>query len=223
MPFRVGKSDQPRPEVEAPVVRNESRAEVSLSIGGTRGRRELPRVDSVAEATNADPPRVPTQEVPGTALRDYELPTIESEYEPLLQTVPTRVAPVARQSMTPPNRLTNGHSQDERRDVEPGRIGPIGHDSVGSHQSAGDPNGGPVNQPNEFIVRERPHQSAELRRPPTQPARRYRLRDGDRLTDLARKYLGDENRAGEIWEMNRHVLPHPEVLPLGTEILLPVQ
>lgn len=53
--------------------------------------------------------------------------------------------------------------------------------------------------------------------------RRHRIIDGDTLSRLARKYLGDASRAGEIYDANRDVLTTPAVLPLGVEIVIPVK
>jgi phage tail protein X len=52
-------------------------------------------------------------------------------------------------------------------------------------------------------------------------SRRHRIIDGDTLAKLARKYLGDSSRAGEIYFANRELLATPEVLPLGVEIAIP--
>jgi len=52
-------------------------------------------------------------------------------------------------------------------------------------------------------------------------ARNYRIRDGDTLGMLAKRYLGDENRWPEILEANAKVLTDPEVLPLGAVIRIP--
>lgn len=50
---------------------------------------------------------------------------------------------------------------------------------------------------------------------------RHRLRDGDTLARLARRYLGKESRADEIFQANRKVLTSPDVLPIGIEIEIP--
>ena len=52
---------------------------------------------------------------------------------------------------------------------------------------------------------------------------RYRIRDGDTLPSIARKYLGDESRFAEIYELNKHRLPYDnlDLLPVGGEILIP--
>lgn len=52
-------------------------------------------------------------------------------------------------------------------------------------------------------------------------ARSHRIVDGDTLPDLAQRYLGDKTRALEIFEANRHILPTPEILPIGQEIRIP--
>ncbi len=51
--------------------------------------------------------------------------------------------------------------------------------------------------------------------------RTHRIVDGDTLPDLAQRYLGDKSRAMEIFEANRHILPSPEILPIGQEIQIP--
>lgn len=51
--------------------------------------------------------------------------------------------------------------------------------------------------------------------------RTHRIVDGDTLPDLAQRYLGDRSRALEIFEVNRHILPSPEILPIGQEITIP--
>jgi nucleoid-associated protein YgaU len=45
--------------------------------------------------------------------------------------------------------------------------------------------------------------------------------DGDSLAKLAERYLDDAQRASEIYELNRHVLSHPDVLPIGAELTIP--
>jgi hypothetical protein len=45
--------------------------------------------------------------------------------------------------------------------------------------------------------------------------------DGDSLARLAGRYLDDPRRSGEILEANRGVLADPELLPIGTELVIP--
>lgn len=58
---------------------------------------------------------------------------------------------------------------------------------------------------------------------PTDPpaGRKHRVRDGDTLRSIARRYLGDEARYLEVFAANRHLLAHPELLPLGAELTIP--
>lgn len=62
---------------------------------------------------------------------------------------------------------------------------------------------------------------APLPEEPAREPRKHRIRDGDTLPELARRYLGNARRAYEIFEANRDVLSHPEILPLGRIIELP--
>ena len=52
--------------------------------------------------------------------------------------------------------------------------------------------------------------------PPT-----HKVIDGDSLALLAERYLGSATRAMEIYEANRNVLAHPQILPIGTELKIP--
>jgi nucleoid-associated protein YgaU len=45
--------------------------------------------------------------------------------------------------------------------------------------------------------------------------------DGDSLARLAGRYLDDPRRGGEIFEANRGVLSDPDLLPIGTELVIP--
>lgn len=56
---------------------------------------------------------------------------------------------------------------------------------------------------------------------PETRARPYRLRDGDTLENLAERFLGDAGRAEEIFQANRQVLAHPDLLPIGKTIMIP--
>jgi nucleoid-associated protein YgaU len=55
-----------------------------------------------------------------------------------------------------------------------------------------------------------------------QPAEQtHKIVDGDTLPALAQRYLGSADRAAEIYDLNRTVLPRPEVLPIGVQLKLP--
>jgi nucleoid-associated protein YgaU len=63
---------------------------------------------------------------------------------------------------------------------------------------------------------------ARLKLPEARPKeRRHRLTDGDTLERLAERYLGSPQRAGEIFDINRDLLPAPDLLPLGKVIRIP--
>jgi nucleoid-associated protein YgaU len=49
----------------------------------------------------------------------------------------------------------------------------------------------------------------------------HKIIDGDSLALLAERYLGSASRAMEIYEANRDVLAHPEILPIGAELKIP--
>lgn len=51
--------------------------------------------------------------------------------------------------------------------------------------------------------------------------RKHRIVEGDTLTTLAQRYLGDAGRAGEIHVANLDRLASPEILPLGVTLLIP--
>ncbi|MFV2066128.1 MAG: LysM peptidoglycan-binding domain-containing protein [Pirellulales bacterium] len=53
------------------------------------------------------------------------------------------------------------------------------------------------------------------------PRRTHRIVDGDTLARLAERYLGDNNRAEEIFQLNRKLLPSPKILPIGVVLQLP--
>lgn len=48
------------------------------------------------------------------------------------------------------------------------------------------------------------------------------VHEGDSLARLAGRYLGDESRSLEIFELNRDLLGNPHVLPLGVELRIPL-
>jgi nucleoid-associated protein YgaU len=47
------------------------------------------------------------------------------------------------------------------------------------------------------------------------------IHPGDSLDRLAKRYLGDEGRALEIFDLNRGVLENPHLLPIGAELRIP--
>ena len=49
----------------------------------------------------------------------------------------------------------------------------------------------------------------------------YKVRDGDTMQSIAVKMLGDPTRAGELYEVNRDLLPPGGALPLGASIVIP--
>jgi nucleoid-associated protein YgaU len=48
------------------------------------------------------------------------------------------------------------------------------------------------------------------------------IHEGDSLDRLAKRYLGDEARALEIFDLNRDILDNPHVLRIGVELRIPV-
>jgi len=51
---------------------------------------------------------------------------------------------------------------------------------------------------------------------------RHVVQNSDTLEKLAKRYLGDENRALEIFDLNRDVLDNPHLLPIDAELRIPV-
>ncbi len=56
---------------------------------------------------------------------------------------------------------------------------------------------------------------------PTKPVT-HKISDGDTLHTIAQRFLGDADRYREIFEANRDQLSNPEVLPIGTELRIPL-
>jgi hypothetical protein len=50
---------------------------------------------------------------------------------------------------------------------------------------------------------------------------RHVVKDGDTLAKIAERYLGDPNRAREIYELNQSQLSSPDLLPIGAELQIP--
>jgi nucleoid-associated protein YgaU len=49
------------------------------------------------------------------------------------------------------------------------------------------------------------------------------VHQGDSLDRLAKRYLGDEARALEIFDLNREALENPHLLPIGAELRIPAK
>lgn len=47
------------------------------------------------------------------------------------------------------------------------------------------------------------------------------VHEGDSLERLAKRYLGDETRALEIFDLNRRLIENPHLLPIGAELRIP--
>jgi len=57
---------------------------------------------------------------------------------------------------------------------------------------------------------------------PLEPEERIHVvHQGDSLERLAKRYLSDEGRALEIFDLNRGVLDNPHLLPIGAELHIP--
>ena len=71
-------------------------------------------------------------------------------------------------------------------------------------------------------AKRRSHNVVKLKRKTIERFTTHRIVDGDELKELAANYLGNADRHLEIFELNRDVIKHPDVLPLHTEIRIPV-
>jgi len=56
---------------------------------------------------------------------------------------------------------------------------------------------------------------------PDNAVRRHKITNGDSLPGLAQRYLGSADRFLEIFQFNREILSHPDVLPIDLEIRIP--
>jgi nucleoid-associated protein YgaU len=56
---------------------------------------------------------------------------------------------------------------------------------------------------------------------PIDEPRMHIVVDGDSLERLANRYLDDPRRSREIYELNRELLPNPDLLPIGLELKIP--
>jgi nucleoid-associated protein YgaU len=83
----------------------------------------------------------------------------------------------------------------------------------------------PLPQPSSAAGRIAPARPTALTTEPSSPAiggvRRHTVREGDTLFTLARRYYGDAERFGAIYQANRDVLRVPDPLPVGADLVIP--
>jgi nucleoid-associated protein YgaU len=89
------------------------------------------------------------------------------------------------------------------------------YQDVGLNASAAPP---VMVNPYASVVPPRPALDEEEFRP---KLKEHRIVDGDTLELLAQRYLGDPQRAEEIFELNRDRLQHPDLLPVGKRLRIP--
>lgn len=65
--------------------------------------------------------------------------------------------------------------------------------------------------------------SDDTTEPTTSDLRIHVVHNGDTLERLAARYLDDERRAMEIFDLNRGTLTNPHLLPIGVEIVIPAK
>ena len=51
----------------------------------------------------------------------------------------------------------------------------------------------------------------------------YVVKEGDSLSVIAQKVLGDVKRWNEIWEANKDTIPDPNLINVGQELRIPVE
>lgn len=235
MPFRA---KTPVKESKAPQVQSSATspgARVSLAIGvGPVGQN--PKTERFPATTEQAEPADLSNQVSANAFGDNRLPEIESDYQSLLRPLPgrdraTNLPQTSLQGNNQPRRevphelqsyeVTQSPGQAGDGSQQAGAIGPVEPRLLDGEATRGSR---PVREVAQFSPVAQPGQPSSdwvARRAPVRSARTYRLRDGDTLRELASRFLGDPNRAGEIHQMNRAVIQHPEVLPLGVEIKIP--
>jgi nucleoid-associated protein YgaU len=75
--------------------------------------------------------------------------------------------------------------------------------------------------PAEAAAQGRNWRPVRLKLPTPKALRRHRITDGDSLESLAQRYLGQAERAAEIYALNGDILAAPDLLPLGRIIRIP--
>jgi nucleoid-associated protein YgaU len=82
----------------------------------------------------------------------------------------------------------------------------------------------PLPSPSSASSRSAPARPTALTTEPstlTTGLQRHTVQEGDTLFSLARRYYGDAERFGAIYQANRGVLRAPDPLPVGAELVIP--
>lgn len=144
------------------------------------------------------------------------------------ETMPTAALPMATPSTSfgsvPPPQATSAPAAAPHS-ISVTTIGVSGTPLQSDLASAGrPPASSPVAEPAAFGTNQRALPAVEddeaLAASPQE--RTYIVQEGDSLERLAQRYLGDEGRAVEIFDLNRQVLDNPHILPIGRELKLPL-
>jgi phage tail protein X len=236
LPFRAAPRAKDRTESPQQPVAPIASTRVSLAIGGELAERnDAPPRDSEAtqQAESVDLSRHITMNAYG----ENRLPEIESDYQSLLRPLPGRErvadAPPATDSQTVstereiPSELQSYPSTIPVAETDASRwvteaVEPTEPRRLGTEITRRSRPVGGEFEPGVSVHPIPASPGWTARRAPVRSARTYRLRDGDTLRELAARFLGDANRAAEIHQLNRALIQHPEILPLGVEIQIPV-
>lgn len=238
MPFRVStpvkRVEPPAPAQSVP----KSNARVSLAIE-SHGTRPPLSNEGISEPHDVSREANLADQISANPYGDNRLPEIESNYQSLLQPLPGRTdRNHAFEATSQPSVPSNRVIPDELQHFEPTQssLTPITHPPAGAAPGSVEPprlqNGLTQRLPPTTshsadsipsVARRNPASGWASRQAPVRTSRTYRLRDGDTLRELAGRFLGDPNRAGEILQLNRDLIRHPEILPLGVEIRIPTQ
>ena len=180
---------------------------------------------------------------PLPAPTDAAPPEIPDQYEPLV--APTHAAPSfldsaeQQASAVLPEHLQQlarrGRWPIETRETPPEMPAAVAIPQLPSQANAVDtpapaPNHDSVATP---VVGRAPLTTASPSAVPTSPVPRssspaqgtrwrvYKIRDGDTLESIATKFLNDPGRSHDIYRANQELLPSPNALPIGTNIVVP--
>ena len=183
------------------------------SSGPSGVRSAAPLINQVDTLTHspASPPRhaSPPAATPPPPERLAKAPSMPQRYNPFSQP-PASSAPPSSAFTSPPFQTPPVQARPPYAPPPMERTGetpvPPGHaGGQGSPMSPG--------------TRVPPEYTGGTPVPPV--ARAHIVVDGDTLTDLAELYLGSGRRYTELFEANRDVLQHPDLLPIGARLKIP--